>query len=65
VGILWYLQVAGIVLAYVCAVMVAHAFALSESEDRGTAMLSQIPAIVLMIGYTVFGLWLLSSPVAS
>lgn len=65
VEILWYLQVAGIVLAHVCAVMVSHDFALREVTDRHTAMMTQIPATVLMIGYTVFGLWLLSSPVAS
>ena len=29
-----------------------------------TASLSQLPLIVLMILYTVFGLWLLSTPTA-
>ena len=29
------------------------------------AMLSQLPMTALMIGYTVFGLWLLSTPVAT
>jgi hypothetical protein len=28
-------------------------------------LLGQVPATALMIGYTVFGLWLLSTPVVS
>jgi hypothetical protein len=65
VEILWYWQVAGIVLAHVCAVIVSHALALQATETRRTVLLSQIPTTVLMIGYTVFGLWLLSAPVVS
>ena len=65
VEILWYLQVTGIVLAHVCAVVVSHGFASEATDQRRTAMLSQVPATLLMIGYTVFGLWLLSAPVAS
>lgn len=60
---IWNAQVAGIVLAHVAAVFFAHAIALQKLDAR-TALLSQLPMTALMIGYTVFGLWLLSTPVA-
>jgi len=60
---IWNAQVAGIVLAHVAAVFVAHALALRDLDARA-ALASQLPMTVLMVGYTVFGLWLLSTPVA-
>ena len=35
----------------------------AASGPQGSAALSQLP-LVLMVGYTVFGLWLLSTPTA-
>lgn len=61
---LWNLQVAVIVLAHVAAVFVAHAIALREHGNPRTALISQAPMTLLMVGYTVLGLWLLSTPVA-
>ena len=61
---IWNLQVAAIVLGHVAAVCVAHAIALGESGRARAALASQVPMTVLMVGYTVFGLWLLSTPVA-
>ena len=40
-----------------------HAIALQKLDAR-TALWSQVPMTGLMISYTVFGLWLLSTPVA-
>ena len=40
----------------------AHRIALTLTEDRGKAVVSEIPLALLMVGYTVFGLWLLSTP---
>lgn len=65
VEIIWYLQTAAIVAAHVCAVVVAHVFALRYTDDRATLVTGQLPALVLMIGYTLFGLWLLSTPIAA
>ncbi len=62
VVIIWNIQVAGIVAAHVVAVAIAHCLALRETPDPRRAMLSQLPMTALMIGYTVFGLWLLSTP---
>jgi hypothetical protein len=51
-----------IVLGHIMAAWTAHRIALSQTPDRRKAILSQIPLTVLMIGYTLFGLWLLSTP---
>jgi hypothetical protein len=62
---MWNIQVAAIVVAHVAAVLVAHALALRRHAAARRAAISQIPMTLLMIGYTVFGLWLLSTPVAA
>ncbi len=62
---MWNVQVAGIVAAHVVAVVVAHVLALRGHASVRRVALSQVPMTLLMIGYTVFGLWLLSTPVAA
>ena len=62
VAIIWNVQVVVIVLAHVVAVSIAHFLALRHAADPRRALLSQIPMTALMIGYTLFGLWLLSTP---
>lgn len=64
VRLIWNVQVAAIVAAHVAAVGVAHAIALREHGSARAALASQAPMTLLMVGYTVFGLWLLSTPVA-
>jgi hypothetical protein len=61
---MWNVQVAGIVAAHVAAVFVAHALALRRHASVRRALASQVPMTTLMVAYTVFGLWLLSTPVA-
>jgi hypothetical protein len=51
-----------IVIGHIVATWTAHRIALGLTADRRKAIWSQIPLTVLMIGYTVFGLWLLSTP---
>ncbi len=58
---IWHSQVAIIVVAHVAGVVVAHALAL-RLAGRAPATASQLPMLVLMIGYTTLGLWLLSTP---
>ena len=62
VQLVYNLQVAAIVIVHVMAVAVAHFLALRQAEAPRQAVLSQIPMTALMICYTIFGLWLLSSP---
>ena len=62
---IWYAQVGVIVAAHVAAVVALHGLVGESREGRLASILSEIPLTVLMIGYTVFGLWLLSTPVAA
>lgn len=62
---IWNVQVAGIVLAHVAAVFIAHVLALRRHARMRAALLSQLPMTALMVGYTIFGLWLLATPVAA
>jgi hypothetical protein len=58
---IWHSQVVIIVAAHVAGVVIAHALAL-RLAGRAPATVSQLPMLVLMIGYTTLGLWLLSTP---
>ncbi len=59
----WYTAVIAIVLGHVIAVYVAHAVALREFRDRRAALRSQLPMLVLMVGYTVVSLWIIAQPI--
>lgn len=59
---IWNAQAASIIIGHVLAVAIAHLVAWRLHGSARKATLSQIPMAVLMIGYTVFGLWLLSTP---
>src|SRR5690606_16839398 len=61
----WNLQAAAIVTGHLLAVLVAHVVAFRLHGSQVQASRSQLPLALLMVGYTVFGLWLLSSPTAS
>ena len=61
---IWLVQVVAIVVGHVVAVAVAHVLALRDAANRREALVYQIPMILMMIGYTLFGLWLLSTPSA-
>jgi len=58
---IWHSQVAIIVGAHVAGVVITHALAL-RLAGQAPATVSQLPMLVLMIGYTMLGLWLLSTP---
>ena len=62
--VLWNAQAAVIVAGHVLAVLVAHGLAGRLHPDGRNAALSQLPLTVLMVAYTVLGLWLLSTPTA-
>jgi hypothetical protein len=64
VTLIWNLQAAGIVVGHVVAVLVAHLVTLRTAADRRSVLLSQAPLALLMVAYTLFGLWLLSTPAA-
>lgn len=59
----WQSQVAIILLGHVIAVWVAHHIALDVYDTRRQAIWSQLPMMVLMVGYTMLSLWILSRPI--
>ncbi len=62
---IWNAQAAAIVGGHVLAVLAAHLLAFRLHGSARAASLSQLPLTLLMIAYTVFGLWLLSTPTAA
>jgi hypothetical protein len=61
---IWTAQTAAIVLGHVLAVVIAHLIAVTDTPDRRRAILSELPLAAVMVLYTLFGFWLLSTPVA-
>lgn len=61
-GVVWHTQVFVIILGHVVSVYMAHMQALKLFRDRRTAVLSQLPILMLMVGFTTLGLWILSLP---
>jgi hypothetical protein len=64
VSIIWKLQAVGVVLGHILAVSLAHLIAVARIGSTRAAMASQLPLAVLMVAYTLFGLWLLATPTA-
>ncbi|MDJ0628103.1 MAG: hypothetical protein QNJ44_07560 [Rhodobacter sp.] len=62
VRIIFLTQASAVVLGHVLAVMLAHAIAVRRFGSSRRAALSQAPLALFMIGYTLFGLWLLAAP---
>ncbi|MBN8931049.1 MAG: hypothetical protein J0G97_03830, partial [Rhizobium pusense] len=60
----WNMQAGAIIAGHVLAVLVAHGLAFRLHPGPAKAAISQFPLTLLMIGYTIFGLWLLATPTA-
>lgn len=60
--LIWNIQAAAIVVGHVLAVLAAHMMAYRLHPAGRSAAMSQLPLTLLMVGYTIFGLWLLSAP---
>jgi hypothetical protein len=58
---IWYVQVAVLLLGHVAALALAHDRALVLYKDPGDAVRSQYWMLVVMVGFTSLGLWLLSA----
>jgi hypothetical protein len=59
----WFMAVGAIVAGHVVATWLAHEIALTVFETSTAARRSQGPMLVLMVGYTVLSLWILSQPI--
>jgi hypothetical protein len=62
VALIWNSQTAAIALGHIVGIVMAHVLALRMFADAKTATRSQIFLASLMVFYTAFGLWLLSTP---
>jgi hypothetical protein len=58
---IWYVQVAALVIGHVAGLMLAHDRALAIYDKAKEAVRSQYWMLVVMIGFTSLGLWLLAS----
>lgn len=61
----WGSQVLLIILGHVVAVVAAHYVAVERFETPSAARRGHLPLVVLMVGYTVLSLWIISQPVVS
>lgn len=61
----WWSQVILIVAGHVVAVIAAHFVALTRYQSGQKARRAHVPLVVLMVGYTVLSLWIISRPVVS
>lgn len=59
----WGSQVALIVLGHVVAVVAAHYVAFDRYESIARAKRAHLPLVLVMVGYTVLSLWIVSRPV--
>jgi hypothetical protein len=59
----WSVAVVAVVLGHVIAVYLSHVTALRMFRNARAALASQIPMVLLMIGYTMISLWILSQPI--
>ncbi|MGB1580529.1 MAG: hypothetical protein ACPHER_03360 [Nevskiales bacterium] len=61
----WHTQVWLILVGHVVSVYLAHKEAIAIFPNRRDALVSQLPMLVLMVGFTCFGLWILAQPITS
>ena len=62
---IWYTAVTTIVVGHVLAVYLAHVTAARAFVSDRSALLSQLPMLALMVGYTTISLWILAQPVVA
>jgi len=59
----WQTSVVAIVVGHIIAVYLSHVTALRVFADKRVALISQVPMLFLMVGYTMISLWILAQPV--
>ena len=60
-NMIWYVQVAALVIGHVAGLVLAHARALVTYRRSADAIRSQYWMLAVMVGFTSLGLWILSS----
>jgi hypothetical protein len=59
---IWYVQAGALIVGHICGLAVAHDRAIAVLRAPRAALRSQYAILVLMVFYTVGGLWILSRP---
>jgi len=62
VRVIWLAQAGAVVGGHVLAILLGHRLAIGLYGSTRRAVLAQAPLAAFMVGYTLFGLWLLASP---
>ena len=58
---IWYVQIGALVIGHVSALVLAHDRALEVYGSSRAAARSQVVMLLVMVGFTILGLWLLSA----
>lgn len=61
-SVYWHVSVAAIVAVHVIAVVLAHRQIVARAPDERRALLSELPWLIAMVGYTAFSLFLIAQP---
>ena len=61
----WLISIAAIITGHIFAVYLAHMTALKTFTGTKAALRSQYPMLILMVGYTMVGLWILAQPIVN
>lgn len=63
-SVVWHTQVGLILFGHIVSVYIAHVEALRLFPTRGRAIASQLPMLILMMLFTIAGLWILLQPIS-
>ncbi|HCH35742.1 MAG TPA: hypothetical protein DEU64_03670, partial [Dehalococcoidia bacterium] len=61
----WAVGLCSIVVGHVIAVYSSHVIASKTFGSLAETLRSQVPMMVLMVGYTVLSLWIIAQPIVS
>ncbi len=61
---IWHSQLVVIIVGHIAAVYLSHLLSLSIFPSHKKAIISQLPMLLLMVFYTMAGLWILSQPIS-
>ncbi len=61
---IWQTEVAFLLGGHIAAVYISHLLALNVFPSHKKVIISQFPMLILMVAYTVLGLWILSQPLS-
>ncbi|MHC9511466.1 hypothetical protein [Kangiella sp. M94] len=59
----WFISIYAIIIGHIIGVVLAHYSAIKIYQNHKQTLMSQIPLLFLMIGYTMLSLWILSQPI--